>query len=60
MKMDNTKIFKALVIPFNPFALGLTKTLWSFGHSECNRIKTRWLALSIVKSEKNDLRLYEN
>ena len=24
---------------FNPIALRLAKTLWSFGHSECNRVK---------------------
>ena len=55
------KILKALVSPFNPLALRLTKSLWSFGQSECNRVKTHWLALSIVKSEKkNDLRFYEN
>ena len=25
---------------FNPIALRTAKTLWSFGHSECNRIKS--------------------
>ena len=25
---------------FNPIALKLAKTLWSFGHSECNRVKS--------------------
>ena len=24
---------------FNPIALRTAKTLWSFGHSECNRVK---------------------
>ena len=24
---------------FNPVALRMAKTLWSFGHSECNRVK---------------------
>ena len=24
---------------FNPIALRMVKTLWSFGHSECNRNK---------------------
>ena len=24
----------------NPIALRMAKTLWSFGHSECNRVKT--------------------
>ena len=24
---------------FYPFALRMAKTLWSFGHSECNRVK---------------------
>ena len=24
---------------FNPIALRMAKTLWSFGHSECNRVK---------------------
>ena len=24
---------------FNPVALRTAKTLWSFGHSECNRVK---------------------
>ena len=24
---------------FNPIALSMAKTLWSFGHSECNRVK---------------------
>ena len=23
----------------NPFALSMAKTLWSFGHSECKRVK---------------------
>ena len=23
---------------FNPIALRMAKTLWSFGHSECNRV----------------------
>ena len=26
---------------FNPFALRMAKTLWSFGHSECKRVKLR-------------------
>ena len=25
--------------PFDPTALRMAKTLWSFGHSECNRVK---------------------
>ena len=25
-------------LPFNPIALRRTKTLWSFGHSECNKV----------------------
>ena len=24
----------------NPFALRMAKTLWSFGRSECNRVKS--------------------
>ena len=28
------------VFPFNPIALRMAKTLWSFGHYECNRIKS--------------------
>ena len=43
---------KALVSPFNPFALGLNKALLSFGQSGCNRVKIHWLALSIVKLKK--------
>ena len=30
----------------NPVALGMAKTLWSFGHSECNRIKGKNLVLA--------------
>ena len=26
---------------FNPFALRMAKTVWSFGCSECNRVKMR-------------------
>ena len=26
---------------FNPIALRMAKTLWSFGHSECYRVKIR-------------------
>ena len=26
-------------IGFNPIALRMAKTLWSFGHSECKRVK---------------------
>ena len=29
---------------FNPIALGTAKTLWSFGHSECNRVKVHLLS----------------
>ena len=29
----------------NPFALRTTKTLWSFGHSKCNRLKGKNLLL---------------
>ena len=25
---------------FNPIALRMAKTVWSFGHSECNRVKS--------------------
>ena len=28
-----------LYAPFNPIALRMAKTLWSFGHSESNRVK---------------------
>ena len=27
---------------FNPIAFRMAKTLWSFDHSECNRVKTYW------------------
>ena len=27
----------------SPIALRMAKTLWSFGHSECNRVKKRWV-----------------
>ena len=27
------------LLPFNPIALRMAKTLWSFGHSVCNRVK---------------------
>ena len=27
------------MVIFNPIALRMAKTLWSFGHSECNRVK---------------------
>ena len=27
---------------FNPIALRMAKTLWSFSHSECNRVKGPW------------------
>ena len=30
--------FNIYIGPVNPFALRTAKTLWSFGHSECNRI----------------------
>ena len=29
---------------FNSLALRMAKTLWSFSHSECNRVKTIYLA----------------
>ena len=28
------------VMPFNPIALKTAKTLWSFGHFECNRVES--------------------
>ena len=28
----------AFVYIFNPIVLRMAKTLWSFGHSECNRV----------------------
>ena len=28
--------------PFNPIALRMAKTLWSFGHSECKRVNRKW------------------
>ena len=35
--------FFSLPVTFNPIALRMAKTLWSFGHSECNRVKERVL-----------------
>ena len=37
-----TKILHCLdvaVFTLNPFALRMAKTLWSFGRSECNKVK---------------------
>ena len=32
-------LFKGMITVFlNPIALRMAKTLWSFGHSECNRV----------------------
>ena len=33
----------ALLFSFNAFALRTAKTLWSFGHSECKKFKSRLL-----------------
>lgn len=33
----------------NPFALRMTKTLWSFGHSECTRVKTIFITFGQPK-----------
>ena len=33
------KLFSLRIDPYNPIALRMAKTLWSFGCSECNRIK---------------------
>ena len=45
---------------FNPIALRMAKTLWSFGRSECSRIKNLVIAVghsivSLVKSLVSDL-----
>ena len=42
----------------NPIALSMAKTLWSFGHSECNRVKEKNFLLDgqvlqkLIPSEK--------
>ena len=28
----------SIIFVFNPIALRMAKTLWSFGHSECSRV----------------------
>ena len=33
-------IYKHFKLVFNPIALRTAKTLWSFGRSECNRVKS--------------------
>ena len=33
----------------NPIALRMAKTLWSFGHSECNRVKVKKVMVSISR-----------
>ena len=35
---------------FNPFALRMAKTLWSFGRSECNRGK--FMSVKLMKIKK--------
>ena len=32
-------LFQPFFCLFNPIALRMAKTLWSFGHSECKRVK---------------------
>ena len=32
------------IVGINPIALKMAKTLWSFGHSECNRVKCNKIA----------------
>ena len=41
MRGNNTYIF------CNPIALRSAKTLWSFGHSECNRVTLENYGLSL-------------
>ena len=42
-QINNLKFEQAVYCPmlFNPIALRMAKTLWSFGHSECNKVKER-------------------
>ena len=37
----------------NPIALRMAKTLWSFGHSECNRVRPLKGCDSILSMEGN-------
>ena len=34
-----------VLVHFNPIALRTAKTLWSFGRSECNRVKHKYLCM---------------
>ena len=42
LRLDCVGLYGYVKVPmyFNPIALTMAKTLWSFGRSECNRVKT--------------------
>ena len=42
-------------VVLNPITLGMVKTLWSFGHSECNRVKS--VTRQIIKSGFDNFRV---
>ena len=48
-------ILQGKICSFNPIALRMAKTLWSFGCSECNRVKCRPLMRRDAKLKTEEL-----
>ena len=42
--------------PFNAIALRMAKTLWSFGHSECNRAPIEFWEFCVIGLKRQERR----
>ena len=53
MKIKWIFFFSPSDLYVNPIALRTAKTLWSFGHSECNRVKRKCKFVYVVYATAN-------
>ena len=50
---QNPSLSNICLKAFNPIALRTAKTLWSFGHSECNRVKIQLVNSQYLKGQSS-------